>query len=85
MKEENSQLRAQIADIIPNSLPSFHVSVPSDEWYDTIKERDQLRAQVDAAEAILKENCCCEEVDEDGICEYCHALSKLQKRGENEK
>ena len=40
LKEENERLKG-------NQLKSFDVAVPSDEWYDTVKERDDLKARLD--------------------------------------
>lgn len=43
-KSAYDALKAEIENLKPNSLGSFDVAVPSDEWYDTIKERDVLKA-----------------------------------------
>lgn len=49
------KLQRELDHLKNNSIPleSFNVSVPSTEWYDTIKERDKLQASLDAKEREL--------------------------------
>lgn len=46
---ELEQVKAELDHLKNNSIPleSFNVSIPSDEWYDTLKERDALLAERD--------------------------------------
>lgn len=48
-------MAAEIERYKANSLRSFDVAVPSDEWYDTLKERDTLRVQAEQMAEALKE------------------------------
>lgn len=43
---EARELEVELAEIKPNSLPSFCVAVPSDEWYDTTKALATAEAEV---------------------------------------
>lgn len=48
-----TELEAENENLKANQLRSFDVAVPSDEWYDTIKERDQLRQQAEKLASAL--------------------------------